>query len=175
MPKGRGFRSYLVRFHFLRILASTLTLVVLAVLTVSCHPQAETKASPTSSPATETVAPVLTATTSVLPRNGSGSVDRLSGLKWVSPLELPKEGQQILRLITQGGPFRYSKDGVTFGNREGILPKQNRGYYREYTVKTPEESDRGARRIICGGQPITSVKECYYTTDHYSSFRRISP
>lgn len=101
--------------------------------------------------------------------------DPVSGLKWVSLNELPREGQQMYALIAKGGPFRYSKDGATFGNRESLLPRQKRGYYREYTVKTPGEGDRGARRIICGGQPTTSVNECYYTADHYSSFRRIRP
>lgn len=89
--------------------------------------------------------------------------------------ELPREGQRVYALIGQGGPFKYSKDGTTFGNREGILPQHGRGYYREYTVKTPGEKDRGARRVICGGQPPTSLNECYYTDDHYASFRRIRP
>ena len=101
--------------------------------------------------------------------------DPLSGLDYVNVAQLPREGQQLLTLIAKGGPFRYSKDGVTFGNREGILPQQARGYYREYTVRTPGESDRGARRVVCGGQPVTNTAECYYTADHYASFRRIRP
>ena len=101
--------------------------------------------------------------------------DPLSGLAFVNVAQLPREGQQLLTLIARGSPFRYSKDGVTFGNREGILPRQARGYYREYTVRTPGESDRGARRIVCGGQPVTNTAECYYTADHYASFRRIRP
>lgn len=103
------------------------------------------------------------------------TTDPQSGLRWMQVAELPREGQQVYALIAKGGPFRYSKDGSTFGNREGLLPQHKRGYYREYTVKTPGESDRGARRIICGGQPVTSTAECYYTADHYSSFRRIQP
>lgn len=99
--------------------------------------------------------------------------DPQSGLKWIRVSDLPREGQQVYLLIGQGGPFRYSKDGAIFGNREGLLPRQKRGYYREYTVRTPGESDRGARRVICGGHPPTSTAECYYTSDHYSSFRRI--
>lgn len=103
------------------------------------------------------------------------SRDPQSGLPYVAVSALPREGQEMLKLIAAGGPFRYSKDGVTFGNREKILPKQSRGYYREYTVKTPGESDRGARRIVCGGQSATNTAECYYTADHYASFRRIRP
>lgn len=105
----------------------------------------------------------------------SQSRDPQSGLPYIAVSALPREGQEMLRLIASGGPFRYSKDGVTFGNREKLLPKQSRGYYREYTVKTPGERDRGARRIVCGGQPATNTAECYYTADHYASFRRIRP
>ncbi|GAA0519614.1 ribonuclease domain-containing protein [Deinococcus depolymerans] len=99
--------------------------------------------------------------------------DPHSGLRWIAARDLPREGQTLLTRIAQGGPYRYSKDGSTFGNRERLLPRQSSGYYREYTVPTPGENDRGARRIVCGGQPRTT--ECYYTPDHYASFRRIHP
>lgn len=87
--------------------------------------------------------------------------------------ELPKQATQTLALIESGGPFPYDKDGTVFGNRERILPKQRRGYYREYTVKTPGLSHRGARRIVCGGLKPTTPDRCYYTQDHYASFKRI--
>jgi ribonuclease T1 len=87
--------------------------------------------------------------------------------------QLPPQGQAMMALIYQGGPFRYDKDGTVFGNRERILPKQNRGYYREYTVKTPSERNRGARRIICGGLKPAAPDACYYTDDHYANFRKI--
>ncbi len=105
----------------------------------------------------------------------ASSRDPQSGLRWINASELPREGTQVLQTIAQGGKFRYNKDGVTFGNRERLLPRQASGYYREYTVPTPGEGDRGARRIVCGGQPVTSTAECYYTGDHYASFRRIRP
>ena len=88
--------------------------------------------------------------------------------------QLPPQGIEIYRLIHQGGPFPYGKDGVVFGNRERLLPAAKRGYYREYTVKTPRSNDRGARRIVCGG-PATVPNACYYTADHYASFRKIVP
>jgi ribonuclease T1 len=91
----------------------------------------------------------------------------------VSVAELPKQGQQVYALILQGGPFEYDKDGVVFGNREQQLPKNKRGYYREYTVKTPGVRHRGAKRIVCGGLQVQSPDACYYTEDHYSSFRKI--
>ena len=86
---------------------------------------------------------------------------------------LPPEGQQTYRLIHQGGPFPYEKDGSVFANRERLLPRQARGYYREYTVRTPGARDRGARRIVCGGEVAQSPQACYYTEDHYASFRMI--
>ena len=92
----------------------------------------------------------------------------------VSVTELPVQGSQTYGLIRQGGPFPHEKDGVVFGNRERLLPPHQRGYYREYTVRTPGVSHRGTRRIVCGGQPKTP-DACYYTADHYASFRRIVP
>ena len=88
---------------------------------------------------------------------------------------LPKEAQSTERLIRAGGPFPYGKDGITFGNRERLLPPRKRGFYREYTVETPGSRDRGARRIVCGGNPPNAPESCFYTDDHYASFRRIVP
>ena len=87
--------------------------------------------------------------------------------------ELPREGQETYQLIRKGGPFPYEKDGTVFGNRERILPREARGYYREYTVRTPGARNRGARRIVCGGPVPAEPKACYYTQDHYASFRMI--
>jgi ribonuclease T1 len=94
-------------------------------------------------------------------------------LTTVSVTELPKQGQEVYALIGQGGPFAHDKDGVVFGNREQQLPKNKRGYYREYTVKTSGVRNRGAKRIVCGGLQVQSPDVCYYTEDHYSSFRKI--
>lgn len=89
------------------------------------------------------------------------------------PIEaLPREARHTLSLIKQGGPFPYPKDGSVFRNYEQILPRQQRGYYREFTVKTPGARNRGARRIVAGGDPASSA-EYYYTDDHYATFRRI--
>lgn len=78
---------------------------------------------------------------------------------------------RTVALIQQGGPFPYpNKDGTTFYNREGRLPAQSQGYYREYTVPTPNVSHRGARRIVTGGYPPTVY---YLTVDHYDSFRKL--
>ncbi|APW44575.1 guanine-specific ribonuclease N1 and T1 [Rhodoferax saidenbachensis] len=88
--------------------------------------------------------------------------------------QLPPQGRETYQLVHQGGPFPYAKDGVVFGNRERLLPLQKRGYYREYTVKTPGSRDRGAQRIVCGG-PSTLPDACYYTADHYASFRKVVP
>jgi ribonuclease T1 len=95
----------------------------------------------------------------------------------IDAANLPREGRAVLSAIHAGGPFAYDKDGVTFGNREGALPKKSRGFYREYTVPTPGARNRGARRIVCGGESAdwkrNAPAACYYTDDHYASFRRI--
>lgn len=93
-------------------------------------------------------------------------------LKVITLAELPKEAREALIVIKQGGPFSYAKDGAIFGNYEGVLPKRKRGYYHEFTVKTPKARNRGARRIITGGDP-TSSQEYYYTDNHYATFKRI--
>ena len=94
----------------------------------------------------------------------------------VGVAHLPPEGRTVLAAIRAGGPFASKRDGVVFGNREGLLPRRTRGYYAEYTVPTPGASTRGARRIVAGrgvtGDYRTS-NEYYYTNDHYQSFRRI--
>lgn len=86
--------------------------------------------------------------------------------------ELPIEARETIALIKEGGPFPYAKDRSIFGNYEGHLPRKRRGYYREYTVKTPGLTHRGPRRIVSGGTP-TMTAEFYYTADHYRSFRYV--
>ena len=94
------------------------------------------------------------------------------GLGTVAVGDLPAEARQTLALIREGGPYPYEKDGTVFGNYERKLPRQRRGYYTEYTVRTPQVRSRGARRIIAGG-PDGRPTEFYYTDDHYQTFRRI--
>jgi ribonuclease T1 len=151
-----------------------------------------------------------------LPAIGAGPVVR-DGLPAIAASELPAEARDTLRVIKQGGPFPYDRDGVVFKNYERVLPKQALGYYREYTVKTPGVRHRGARRIVCGPLPegnsgkgserdeaqgvrsgatetyhegrrqsehratqrfdraatLTEFPDCYYSADHYRSFKRI--
>jgi ribonuclease T1 len=89
--------------------------------------------------------------------------------------DLPKQGREVYDQIHRGEPFSHSKDGSVFFNRERLLPKHTRGYYREYTVRTPGVKHRGARRIVCGGLQVSQPDVCYYTADHYASFRKIVP
>jgi ribonuclease T1 len=91
-----------------------------------------------------------------------------TGFASINISKLPSEARDTFHLIKQGGPFPFPRDGVVFGNRERQLPKRSRGYYHEYTVRTPGARNRGARRIVCGAVP-----ECYYTDDHYQTFKRI--
>ncbi len=109
----------------------------------------------------------LLAFTSVQAREASAVAVPLS--------QLSTEAQNVHRQIRAGGPFAYPKDGIVFANRERLLPIEPRGFYREYTVARLGGRDRGARRIVCGGQVATAPKACYYTVDHYVSFRRITP
>jgi guanyl-specific ribonuclease Sa len=76
----------------------------------------------------------------------------------------------VLADIDAGRPLPNGQDGQTFQNREGHLPQQPGGYYREYTVPTPGSSDRGTRRLVIG-----RAGETYYTHDHYTSFEHIDP
>ena len=102
------------------------------------------------------------------------AVASAAGNDSVALTQLPAQGQDMFRLIKAGGPFEFDKDGVVFGNRERILPAKARGFYREYTVKTPGERSRGARRIVCGGLQPAAPEACYYSDDHYASFRKIA-
>jgi ribonuclease T1 len=101
--------------------------------------------------------------------------EQAPALPSVALSSMPQQAQETHRLVLQGGPFPYPKDGIVFGNRERMLPPKARGHYHEYTVKTPGSRDRGARRIVCGGEPPTRPEACYYTDDHYASFRSIAP
>ncbi len=130
-------------------------------LLVSCSPAPVTPQVP------PTATPAAAAQQSVPPTTRP---DRMDGLPVVHVDELPREAQQTLALIRRGGPFPHRQDGTIFQNRERRLPIRPRGYYREYTVRTPGESDRGARRIVMG-----EGGEIYYTytADHYESFVRV--
>lgn len=106
----------------------------------------------------------------------AGAANVSAGERDIAHADLPRQAQETLALIRQGGPFPYKKDGTTFFNRERRLPQQARGYYREYTVPTPGLSHRGARRIVAGSGPDKSPAtsgEYWYTADHYETFRRI--
>jgi len=81
---------------------------------------------------------------------------------------LPPEASHTIRLIRAGGPLPFERDGSVFFNREHLLPRRYRGYYREYTVAPPRARERGARRIVAGRDG-----ELYYTRDHYRSFLRV--
>lgn len=95
------------------------------------------------------------------------------GVGVITKAQLPAEAAETLRLISKGGPYPFSEDGVLFRNSAGLLPQHPRGYYRAYTVRTPGAADRGQRRIICGGARKQTT-ECYYTDDYYVSLKRIT-
>ena len=140
-----------------RLTALLALLVGLVVLAFVLTGAPGTGTSPSGAGTTSAGAPAAPAATPA-PANPSG-------LPEVKASELPAEARQTLALIARGGPYPYARDGVTFGNFERILPRKSSGYYKEYTVRTPGESDRGARRIVAG-----QAGEKYYTPDHYNSF-----
>lgn len=127
----------------LRLLLVTMLTVLVALLPAACG-----VAAPTAAP---------TAVQAVPGADSGLPVRALSGL--------PVQVGDTVRLVQRGGPYPYGRDGIEFGNREGLLPDESRGYYREYTVPTPGSDDRGARRVVTG-----SRDEYYYTGDHYGSF-----
>ena len=98
----------------------------------------------------------------------AGPSGGISGLPTIAVADLPPEALDTLDAIAAGGPYDFAKDDSIFQNREGILPDREHGYYREYTVVTPGEDERGARRIVSGADG-----EQYYTDDHYGSFSEI--
>ena len=104
-------------------------------------------------------------------RHGGNDRDRSTGAtaSTTYPAFLPAEAHAVLDAIADGGPYEYRQDGGVFQNRERLLPSRPRGYYHEFTVETPGSRDRGARRIVTGGDPPV---EYFYTDDHYRSFRR---
>lgn len=125
------------------------------------------ESTPTPMPSPTLIPPSSDAPDGDVPEGGGA--DPESGLPWVELDTLPPEAGETVALIDKGGPFPYpEKDGTTFSNREGVLPDQGDGYYKEYTVPTPGSDDRGARRIVTG-----SGGEFYWTDDHYRSFERI--
>jgi ribonuclease T1 len=158
-PRGRGCARLRGRGTIARVSRRLLT-VLLAVVGLALVAGCGTTVTPAAGPA-EGAAQQDAA----LPPS---DVDPISGLPWVLAVELPPSAQDTLLLIDSGGPFPYSKDGSTFGNREGLLPDEPTGYYAEYTVPKPGEDDRGPWRLVTG-----DGGEVYWTQDHYSSFERV--
>lgn len=145
----------------MRRLIACLVALATAGLLVGCRASSATL----PSSATLTAASGGAATTT----DAAERVDPESGLPWVAESALPKQARATLALIRKGGPYPYpNSDDKTFGNVERLLPQHKRGYYREYTVKKPGESDRGPWRIVTG-----KGGEKYWTPDHYASFQRI--
>jgi ribonuclease T1 len=120
--------------------------------------------------ASDTAAVTARAQTDISSTAPYTGVDAESGLAWIAGDDLPPEARDTLAAIAAGPPYEYPRDGITFENREGLLPEHEYGYYEEFTVETPGSTDRGARRIVWGLQD-----ELYYTADHYQSFERIAP
>jgi guanyl-specific ribonuclease Sa len=121
-------------------------------------------------------APATTSTATTGPATTSTAAAAAAGIPDCGVDTLPPEAHEVIEDIEAGGPYEYPRnDGVTFGNREGLLPDEERGYYREFTVETPGSRDRGARRIVTGGPDERDPEHWYYTDDHYESFCEFVP
>ncbi|MEU9403909.1 ribonuclease domain-containing protein [Streptomyces sp. NPDC048242] len=163
-PVRRAFRASHGPSRFVpRVFAGLL--VALSVLLAGCaDPGAGT-----APPAVTRTTVAATSSAAVSSGPSTASVPAWAkGMATVPASRLPVEARRTLALIDRGGPYPYTRDGVVFGNYEGLLPKHQRGYYHEYTVPTPNSRTRGARRIITG-----QGTEFYYTDDHYNSFRAV--
>ncbi|MEU5690504.1 ribonuclease domain-containing protein [Actinosynnema sp. NPDC020468] len=145
----------------------TVALIGLVVLVVVGYFAKDLGGDDTASPASSSSTAAASPSTKVAAgKSGQNVPGQTSGLAVKSLSELPKEAAATVKLIDKGGPFPYpSNDGVAFENREKLLPAKDSGYYKEYTVPTPDSPDRGARRLVVG-----SAKEFFYTGDHYGSF-----
>ncbi len=159
------------------IAVSLVLAACLAVLLGGCGPQPAAPASPTQAETRSATATSL-ASAQPMPSEDPAAAttdspslptnDPVSGLPFIEPADLPPEALDTLGLIDQDGPFPFDRDGITFQNREELLPDERGGYYREFTVISPGLSHRGPRRIVAGEEG-----ERYYTADHYESFERI--
>ena len=132
------------------------------LLAIACAAWLQHAGAPTTVPVAGTTAVPTRGIDAPVPTSRRGAAPAPDGL--------PAEAADTLARIAAGGPYEHAQDGTVFGNYEGLLPRQPRGYYHEYTVETPGARTRGARRIITGGTPPDVY---YYTDDHYRSFRRI--
>ncbi len=144
-----------------------LSLVVVALVSAGCG-KASTSADTGAATQSQTSQPTSQPTTTESAADALAPASATSSLPTIAVSQLPVQAQDILALIKAGGPFRYSQDGQTFGNRERILPSQPSGFYREYTVKKPGSSDRGPWRIV-GGQNGSR----FWTDDHYATFKEV--
>ena len=168
---GRSSQSPSTRFAGnVRRLLLMVPALVLLLLTAYFSRQPD-QPKPAAEPAGSTATSQPTGTPSAMPpatRTPGATVAPDDGVPTIAFSALPRQAQDTIHLIDRGGPFPYRQDGVVFQNRERLLRNRPSGYYREYTVKTPGESDRGPRRIVAGGGG-----ELYYTADHYASFKRV--
>ena len=98
---------------------------------------------------------LLAAAVTGTPVQAKGPQERLApgAQATIAVAQLPRQGRATYELIRQGGPFPYEKDGSVFGNRERQLPAAPRGYWREYTVKTPGSRDRGPGASCAAAHP----------------------
>ncbi|MGL5866345.1 MAG: ribonuclease domain-containing protein [Dermatophilaceae bacterium] len=151
-----------------RVVALAATTILAVLLLVLLIPGGSSGPTFGAAPAATTNAPESPTGRATASTSSAPAATPASGLPEVPESRLPSEAADTLVLVRAGGPYPYAQDDRVFGNRERLLPGKPRGYYREYTVVTPGESDRGPRRLVVG-----DAGDIYWTTDHYASFRQV--
>lgn len=165
-PRTKGPRNAVVAFALLALVL----VVVLTRLVGGAEGSGPGSAGPGASASSAPSASKSPRNPTTRAPSAAATRDPETGLRVVALSSLPRQAQQTVALIDRGGPFPYRQDGATFGNRERRLPSHPSGWYREYTVVTPGEDDRGPRRIVTGDDD----RQVFYTADHYDSFVRVA-
>lgn len=140
----------------------------------SASPDTETTPAPTATPAATadpggSAAPAFECDRELV----GGRIPNIPELDFEQLVECRPEAGDTHALIGSDGPFPYRQDDETFQNREGYLPEDEGGAYREYTIVTPGASTRGAQRFVANGEPgrdAPDYEALYYTDDHYDTF-----
>ncbi|WP_244328471.1 ribonuclease domain-containing protein [Yimella sp. cx-51] len=169
LVSGTRRKASFVGNHFMAICLGLLVMVLALALLTNCNGSSKEITADTPRTYATTSTADSNTTSSGTSSTRAPTSTKADGLRTVALTDLPRQAQATVALIDKGGPYPYPRnDDKTFGNFEGLLPKKQRGYYKEYTVATPGSSSRGARRIVAGEDGTM-----YYTSDHYKSFRRI--
>ena len=95
---------------------------------------------------------------------------------------LPAEAKTVLKQLEEGGVFAFPQhDGKLYGNRSADLP--GTAEYREFTVPTPDVTNRGKRRLVIRANGLVFFTACHYdrvqgklgTPEHREALLQVDP